>query len=155
MASRVIDTKSLRDQRSSASCPSGFYSADVQAATNYPYDIYSAKLVAAPAYYRRDIADPNMNLRVFINGVYDQYESSEGVYSNTGTQFDLHPIQSVYSTFGWGHYPNGYGQGIHPGKFNSYPICSTEPIAYASDMPNFNRDQCNFDARPDVTNLSI
>lgn len=137
-------------------CPSGFSSSNCPNATNYPYDIYSAKLVAAPAYYRRDIVSPNTNIRVFVAGKYDQYTTKDGEYVNTNTQFDLHPISSVYSTFGWGQFPNGYGHGIHPGKFNSpSELCDPEPLRYSTNISSYNRNRCNYAKKPTITNLNV
>ena len=101
-----------------------------QRAVNYPYDIYKYDLAVAPAYFRRDIANCSNNLQHFVAGDYKQVLPN-GSQSN----FNLHPLNKVYSTFGWGQFTNGYGQGIHPGKFNCQSnLCNPDPIQYASTM---------------------
>jgi hypothetical protein len=84
--------------------------------TNFPYNIYDADIVRETPYYKRDIR--NIDNKVFLA---NPKQMKEGVNPN------------IPQTWGWNHFPNGYGYGNFQGHYNCYDESNRMPRGYTKD----------------------
>ena len=80
--------------------------------THFPNNIYKADIVEPLPYFRRDVINQQTHFEFTV----------------PSTTNPIHQVNAnVPSRFGWGQFPNGYGQGNLVGFFNCPKECEYDP----------------------------
>lgn len=107
---------SNRDERVPTGSPELFLTDTCLPRTNFPYNIYNAMVVEADPYYKRDINNPYLSAYEFL---INPNLCPSGINPR------------LKARWGWMPFPNGYGQGIHIGKYNCYACQDPDPEGFS------------------------